>query len=176
MRGDTALTARLLLFGQGRSGLVVAVGGVLVVTGALLPWYELVATVSMLGEDAQRTVAVLRGVPHLLAGFGVLAAGLALVGLGVAAGIDRPPPGARVLTASAALAAAATAVVALLVRPSVATLVRRGGADLMALRDELPVGIDLTFAAEPAVGSWLMLAGGLLALGGLAATLRVRDR
>ena len=172
MRGDTALTARLLLFGQGRTGLVVAIGGALTVTGALLPWYELVATVSMLGADAERTVAVLRGVPDLLRGAAVALAGLALVGLGVATGIDRPPPGARITIAVAAIAAAVTAIGSLLVRPSVPTLVRQGGAELMALRDELPIGIELTFTAVPAGGCWVVVAGSLIALAGALATLR----
>jgi hypothetical protein len=175
VRGDTALTARLLLFGHGRVGLVVAIGGALTVTGALLPWYELVATVTMLGEDAERTVAALRGVPDLLRGAGALAAGLALVGLGLALGIDRPPPGARTVTVLASLTAAVLAIGSLIVRPSVTTLARQGGADLISLRDELPVGIDLTFAAVTAGGCWLVLTGALIALGGAIATLRSRE-
>jgi hypothetical protein len=176
VRGDAALTARLLLFGQGRAGLVVAVGGTFAVIGSLLPWYELVTTVTMLGEQAERPAAVLRGVPDLVRGGWTLGLGVALVVLGVALGIDRPPPLARTAIGLAALATGGIAVAALLGRPSVATMSRQGDADLVALRDELPVGIELALSAEPAGGCWLVLAGAMIALGGAVASLRSVER
>ncbi len=172
MRGDAALTARLMLFGQGRAGLVAAVGGTLTAIGSVLPWYELVATVRMLGADAERAAAVVRGVPDLAWGGWTLALGLTVAVLGVALGIDRPPPGARTAIVLGAIATGAIAVGAVVVRPSTTSMSRHGGGDLVALREELPVGIELALTVDVAVGCFVVLTGAVIALGGALASLR----
>lgn len=176
MRGDAALTARLMLFGRGRAGLLVAVGGALSVVGSLLPWYELAATVTMLGEDAERVVAVQRGVPHLVGGGWTMALGLATIVLGVSLGIDRAPRWVRSAIALGVVTSGGIALRALLARPSPTAMSQAGGADLMALRDELPIGIDLAFTVEAVAGCWVVLGGAVLALGGVFASLRSGER
>lgn len=173
MRGDAALTARLLLRGAGLAGLVAVLGGVVMVVGALRAWAVAIAEVAMLGAIDDRAVATLRGVPGTAGGWVVAGLGLLVVGLGGALALDRPPRHARVALVAAALVAAALAVTALALPPDPGRIAGREADELSALRERLPTGVELELHATSGPGPWWVLAGAVLAVGG---GLRARDR
>jgi hypothetical protein len=166
VRGDIGLTVRLLLRRQGVAGLVGAVGGAVAVGAAMRPWYRAVVTVQMLGDDGERTVASLAGVPSLVAGWVVVTLGVVAAALGIAVAADRPPPRAPVaLAATGTALAAITAAAAVWLQP----LDRITGAELERLRgltDRLPVGVDLAFEVARGDGLvWLAAAAALVLVG-----------
>lgn len=173
MRGDAALTARLLLRGAGLAGVVAALGGVAVVLGAMRPWSVALAEVSMLGGTDERTVALLRGVPGTVGGWATALAGVAVIGLGMSIALDRPPARARALLGATAVVAGAIAIVHLLVVPDPLRIAGQEAVELVALRDRLPVGVELELRSAAASGPWWVAGGALLGLVGAAAA---RDR
>lgn len=166
MRGDASLSLRLLTGPSGRSGGLVALGGVTTAVASALPWYAVVATVGMLDHQRSRTVSLVRGVPDV--GFAVttLAIGLVLIAMGIAIGIDRPRPASPLWLGLACLTAAVLAVAALGRTPSIDRLASPTSRELQALREELPTGIDLTLSVQTRLGPWLVLAGVALAVVG----------
>lgn len=170
MRGDAALTARLLLRGAGVAGIAVALGGALAIVAATRPWYHAMADVAMLGSSQGRAVDSLAGTQTVL-GWVSLLAGLVAVVLGVACALDRPPAGARRMLLACALALVVVAAVAWLgPAPELARVAGSEGEELARLGDRLPEGIALQLAVRTAIGPVLtVLAGVIVGVGTLAA-------
>jgi hypothetical protein len=164
VRGDAALSARLLLRRSGVAGLLAVLGAASLAVAATRPWHRAVADLSMLGDRQGRTVATMEGLPGTWWGWTLLAVALVAAGLGAATALDRPPASARralVLTGVLALAVAA---VATLRAPSIEQLVGPDGADLLALADRLPSGVELEVTARLGPAPMMAVAGGLLIL------------
>lgn len=170
MRGDVALTARLLLRGDGLAGLAVAAGGALAVFAATRPWYHALAEVAMLDTAQARAVDSLIGTQTLL-GRVSLGVGLVAAVLGVLCAVDRPPAHARQVLLGCAVALLVTAAVAWLgPPPELARVAGSEGDELARLGGRLPDGIRLRLAVRLATGPALTaLASGIVAAGTIAA-------
>ncbi len=174
MRGDAALTLRLLLRGGGVAGLCAAAGGALALTGAFAPWRTTVAEVSLLGTTDERVISVVRGLPSTAGGWVVAALGLVALALGVAIALDRPPRRSRVLVVAASTACLLTAIAVLTLGPAgeapgQAELLARLGAE----GGRLPGDVEVTGQHRHGVGPWLAVVGAGLALAGGAAAREV---
>ncbi len=172
MRGDAALTVRLLLRGPGRAGTTIAVGGVLGVVSTLQAWQHEVQRVELLGGSGERTVATIRGVPEEPLAWLVLGAAVLLLWFGLALAIDRPPVRAR-LAAGVAAAVLVLAGASAALGESAGSAAASDGAAARWSEVALPVGVEVTTVHQTGPGPWLALAGGILALGG---TLAARER
>jgi hypothetical protein len=171
VRGDAALTVRLLLRGPGLAGTTIAVAGVLGGVSTLLPWQHEVERVELLGGRGERTLSTVRGLPGEPLAWLVLAAAIVLIWLGLTLALDRPPMRAR-------LAAAMAAVVLVGAGAAAASVGQGRSAAETASSDRngevaLPVGVEVTTVNRTGMGPWLAVAGGVLALGG---TLTARER
>jgi hypothetical protein len=170
VRGDATLTARLLLRGPGLAGLLAAAGGLVAVVATTRPWYAAVVTVEMLGDEGERTVATLPGLPSSVGAWVALALGALAVALGAAVAIDRPPHWARWGLGGAATGLAVIALVAGLQVPRTTVVAGEQTARLDALAERLPTGVALDLRTEPRGGVWLVLvAAGMVGGGALAA-------
>jgi hypothetical protein len=170
VRGDAALVARLLLRGTGLAGLVAATGGVVAIAAAARPWYAAVVTVEMLGDEGERTVATLAGVPGTLGGWAALGLGVVALALGVLIAIDRPPAWSRWGLAGVALSLVVVGLAAARRIPDPRRVAGEQSLRLTALAERLPAGVELEVASQPrgAIGI-LLAAAGLVALGAIAA-------
>lgn len=173
MRGDAGLTARLLLRGAGFAGVVTAVGGGVVIAGALRPWYAIVAEVSMLGGVSERTVAWLPGFPATSSGWAVACLGLVVLGLGVLVALDRQPVRARAFTVGIGVVTLAVAAFAAVSVPGLEAIAAETSRELLDVRDQLPVGVELELRAIATSGPWWVAAGAATAIVG---ALGARDR
>lgn len=172
VRGDAALTARLLLRGTGLAGVFVVVGGALAAAGATRGWYLAVADLRMLGEQQGRVVASLAGIPGTPWGWLAVALGVTVAVIGARVAIDRPIPHVRLVLFVAAGAMLAVAVAAGLWSPSVDRVAGSDASDLVALADRLPTGIELTVVVQRGPGPVLL---GIAALLVAAAALACED-
>lgn len=172
MRGDLSLHLGLLARPQGVVGLVGVVAGATAFAAAYLPWYDVAATVEVLGSSGMRAVASLAGWESHPWGWVVPALALAAMAFGIGIAIDRPPPGNLLLWTGLGLAAAVAG--GGLLFPPVDRFDVAGSRlrELAALADRLPRDVDLTFSVRPAVGLWLTLAAAALVV---AAALAERD-
>lgn len=156
---------------SGVAGLVVAAGGGCAAAGAVTPWWQAHAELSLSGVAQGRPVTGLLGVEHLA---GVAAAGAAVVALllGLSLAIDRHPGWTRPALLGAGGVAAATASVGTWWTPGLGRFPDRGGA-LGELRDvvgELPMDVELTLTVIRGPGTALTAIGaGLIVLGTAAA-------
>jgi hypothetical protein len=170
VRGDAALTARLLLRGTGLAGLTVTVGGALAVIAASRPWYRAVADLTMLGEQQGRTVASLAGAPATPWGWGAVLLGVAAAVLGTSIALDRPQLHARRWLLAIAAALAVLAGAGYLLRPGLAQVAGSDGEGLRELAERLPTGVELTLAVRPGSGPLLLLvAAAIVAVGAVLA-------
>lgn len=170
MRGDATLRARLLLRGDGLAGLAIVAGGITGLIAAASPWYAAHARVSMLGANEDQVVASLAGIPGSAPGWGVLVLALVMLVVGTTIAIDRPPAHARTMVAIAALAVAGAATAGLLLVPEASVVAGARTPSLLALRERLPVGIDLELVVVRGRGAWLALASAAVgALGAMGA-------
>lgn len=173
MRGDVALTSRLLLRRSGIAGVVVALGGAAAVVAATRPWYHAVAEVAMLGREQARAVASLPGVPGTWMGWAALVCGVGAVLLGVAVAVDRPPAPARLVLLGLGAVVLGVGVAALLgPAPDVARIAGGDGTQLVSLGQRLPSGVGLDLRVGRGIGAWLAAIGGGMVVVG---TLSVRD-
>jgi hypothetical protein len=170
VRGDAAMTARLLVRAQGLAGLAAVAGGVTALAAARLPWYVASTDVRMLGEGQRRVVATLAGVPASPWGWLAVLAGLAALILGVGIAVDRPLPRARLGLLVVALLLTVAGVAGLTMVPD---LLRVAGAEATRLRglgDRLPVGVSLEVIVVRGIGPVLtLLAAALVTAGGAGA-------
>jgi hypothetical protein len=173
VRGDAALTARLLLRGPGLAGVVVTLGGALAVLAATRPWYVTVAELSMLDDQQSRTVATLAGVPETVLGWVALALGIVAVVLGANLALDRPHPHARTLLLSAASSMVGVAIGAAVRRPALERVAGPEAEGLLELAGRLPAGVELTTWVRPGIGPTLLGVAAVLIGGG---ALGSRDR
>lgn len=170
MRGDAALTARLLLRPAGLAGVLVAVGGATAVLATTRPWYETVADLEMLGRTDGRVVASLTGVPETAPGWATLVLGVAAVVLGISVALDRPAPWTVPALAGIAAALALTALWAALTGPTLGAVVADEASSLLALRDGLPTGVTLELTVRRGVGPWfVVMAAVAVGIGALGA-------
>lgn len=164
MRRSLPLRVRMLVRPLGAVaglGVGAGLGGVV---SAYLPWFEVAATVEMLGDQRARAVATLAGwqahpwawlVPTLaLAG--------AIVNGALAAG--RPFRATRALGLAAGLGLAAVVAVSALRSPPVSRFDRPGSRlrELAELSERLPHDVALTFAVRPALGLWVAAAAAVV--------------
>ena len=164
------LRARLLLRGDGLAGLAIVAGGIIGLVAAASPWYEAHARVSMLGADEAQVVASLAGLPGSAPGWGVFVLALVMLGVGITIAVDRPSTHARTMVAIAAIAVAGAATAGLVLVPEVSVVAGARTPSLLALRDRLPVGIDLELVVVRGRGAWLALASAAAgALGAMGA-------
>ncbi|MEX2549104.1 MAG: hypothetical protein WD638_02670 [Nitriliruptoraceae bacterium] len=167
MRGDAALTVRLLLRGPGLAGTTIAVAGVLGVVSTLLAWQLEIERVELLGGGGERILSTVRGLSGEPLAWLVLAAAILLIWFGLTLALDRPPTRARSVAALAAVVLMAAGATAVIVgqghTPAEATDRTRDG------EVALPVGVEVTTVHRTGTGPWLAVASGALALGGALA-------
>jgi hypothetical protein len=167
VRGDAALTARLLLRPQGLAGLAAVVGGAVAVTAARRSWYVAVAELSMLGEEQRRVVGTLPGIPSTLGGWAAVGLGALAIVVGAAVALDRPPAHAPGVLAGCGVALGLLALAAWLRRPPLSRVLGEETPELVALAERLPVGLDLAVAVAPgSAPAWLTAAAAAVAMGG----------
>ncbi len=170
MRGDVTLTARLLLRGTGLAGLTAAAGGVLAIVAVTRPWYLAVARLEMLGEDQTRPVESVPGLPTVPWAWLAFVAGLVALGVGLAVAIDRPFPRSRSVLLGATVVLAGAGIAALTGPVDAAAITGQEARELLALSDELPVGVAVEVSAARGAGIQLTLvAAALVAVGAAAA-------
>lgn len=156
---------------SGVAGLVVAIGGGCAAAGAVTPWWQAHAELSLSGVAQGRPVTALLGVEHL-AGLGAAAAAVVALVLGVSLTIDRHPGWTRPALLAAGGLAAATASVGTWWTPRLGRFADRGGAlrELREVVGELPVDVELTLTVVRGPGAALTAVGaGLIVLGTAAA-------
>lgn len=156
--------------GSGLAGLVAAAAGVTAVVAASQPWYEAAAELSMLGTAEDRAVVTLLGwstIPGVVAGI----AGAFAAALGLALAVDRHPGWARPGLLAAAIAIAAAGTAAQLWRPGLERFPDEAGAlaDLRAVVDELPRGVELTLSVRQGAGVTIALGAAALVVLAVAA-------
>jgi hypothetical protein len=173
VRGDAALTARLLLRGPGLAGVVVTLGGALAVVAATRPWYVAVAELSMLDDQQSRTVAALAGVPETVLGWVALALGIVAAVPGAYLALDRPHLHARTVLLSVASGLVAIAIGVAVRRPALERVAGVEAEGLLELAGRLPAGVELTFSVRPGIGPTLLGVAAVLIGGG---ALGSRDR
>lgn len=148
--------------GSGLAGVLAAAAGLTAVTTVGLPWHEAAAELTMLGAAEDRAVVALLGTRTAA---GVLAAvvGLVAAGLGVALAVDRHPGWTRrgLLTTAGVLTVCG--LVPWVWRPPLDRFPDESGAlaDLRAVVDELPVGVELALSVRAGLGASLSLAAGI---------------
>jgi hypothetical protein len=164
VRGDLALHLRLLARPRGVIGLVGVVAGGSAFAAGYLPWYDVRATVDLLGRTGARSVASLAGWQAHPWGWAVPALALLVITTSVLVAIDRPPPGNLLLWAGLGLAG--TVVLGGLSFPPVARfdVAESSLRELVAVADRLPKDVGMTLEVRSAVGLWLTLAASALVI------------
>jgi hypothetical protein len=170
VRGDLALSARLLLRPEGIGGSTMALGGGLLVAATLVPWRRAVAAVDMLGRSDIASIGTTTLLPGP-AGWAIGTAACLLVVCGVGIAIDRPLPRAGAVAILAVAVAVTAALAVSLPVPTPEDIAGMRVAELATIADQLPSGVSVTFAAQPAAGVWLLTSGIVAALLG---TIRAR--
>lgn len=176
MRGDLALQVRLLLRPQGLTGLVAAVAGLSALAASYLPWYEVEASVAMLGTEQSRAVAHLAGWHAHPWTWVVPAAAVVAVVVGAALAVDHALPRTRDLELGAGLLIAAAVGAGGLVFPPVSRFDVAGTRlrELAAFAGRLPDDVTLDFAVRPGIGLWLTLAASFLLVAAAFASREIR--
>jgi hypothetical protein len=159
VRGDLALRTRLILRPRGIIGLVTTVAGMVAIVSLYLPWYEIRAEISMLGETRSRVVATLAGWEAHPWLWGVGLIGLAAVVIGLLVALDRAPPKTSSAVLGLATMLALLAGVSALVIPSAERFAAGGEiAELTALSQRLPDDVGIALEISVAGGTWVALA------------------
>lgn len=167
MRGLVPLRVRMLVRPLGIVGGVGVGAGVAALVATYLPWYEVAATVEMLGNQRSRAVASLAG--WQAHPWGWLVPALAIVAIVVAAAltVDRPVPATGTLALVAGLGLACAVAAAVLLFPPVSRFDHADSrlAELDRLADRLPQDVTMTFSVRPGLGLWIALAAAVALLG-----------
>lgn len=156
--------------GSGIAGLVAGLAGCAAAVAVLQPWYEAAAELAMLGAAEDRAVVTLLGwetLPGVAAGI----AGVVVAVLGCALAVDRHPGWTRPGLLTAAVVLAVTGVVAQVRRPSLERFPDEAGAlaDLRAVLDELPTGVELTLSVRTGAGAAVALVAAAVVVAAVAA-------
>lgn len=164
MRGDVALSIRLLARPDALGGLIAVIAGGMALASAYLPWYEVAATLDLLGVRDARAVANLAGWQAHPWGWVVPVLSLIAMVAGLSTAIDRPLPIRRDIVLWSGIGLAASVIAGGLLFPTVARFDVAGSRlrELAALSGRLPEDVDLSFTVRPAVGLWLTLAASAL--------------
>jgi hypothetical protein len=170
VRGELPAALEAVGRSSGVAGLAIAAAGFAVVLCATQPWHAAIAELLMLGDAEQRTVAVIPGwgsVPGALA----LASGAVAALLGTGLALDRHPGWTRPVLLTAAVVMTASGTVGQLVRPGLDRFPDGAGAlaELRAVRDDLPSGVELTLTVRPGLSATVALVAGIVVLVGVAA-------
>lgn len=170
MRGELPHALVALGRGSGLAGLLAAVAGVAACVAVAQPWYEAAAELAMMGAAEDRAVVTLVGWETVV-GVANGLAGLVATALGTALAVDRHPGWTRpgLLTAAVVMAIAGT--VAQLRRPGLDRFPDETGAlaDLRAVLDALPDGVELTLSVRTGPGATIALVAGALVVLAVAA-------
>jgi hypothetical protein len=147
-------------------GVMSVVAGVGAFLSAYLAWYEVAATVDMLGASSARPVATLAGWQAHPWGWLVPVFALVSIAVGVLLVMDRPPTRTRDLLAACGLGLGSVVALGGLLFPPVSRFDVAGSRlrELGDLAGRLPTDVDLTFAVRPGIGLWVTLAAGVLVL------------
>ncbi len=166
MRGDLAIQLRQVLRPEGTVGLVAAMAGGTALASSYLPWYEVSATVELLGEQSTRTMSGLPGWQAHPWGWIVPSVAIAMVVTGLLLAIDRPLPSTPELLLWGGLALALAVAVAGRWFPPVSRFDVAGThlRDMIDLAGRLPSDVELAFRVQPGPGLWLALASAALLL------------
>jgi hypothetical protein len=159
VRGDALLYLRLARRASGLLGLVSAVAGAAALVAAYLPWYQVTASVEMLGGEQSRPVASLAGWEAHPWGWVVPALAVVALVAGVALALDRPVPCTRDVELAAGLGLAAAVTAGGLLFPPVSRFDVAGSRlrELAGLADRLPRDVELTFEVRAGAGLWVTL-------------------
>ena len=164
MRLSVPLRVRMLVRPLGAVGGFGMGAGIAAVVAAYLPWYEVVASVELLGTTRGRAVAGLAG--WQAHPWGWLVPALAVTGAVVcgAVAVDRPFRSTPALATGAALGLLATVAASLVVFPPVSRFDRTGTGlgELDRLADRLPEDVALSFSVRPGLGLWIALVAALV--------------
>lgn len=156
--------------GSGIAGLVAALAGGAAAVAVTRPWYEAAAELAMLGAAEDRAVVTLLGwetVPGVVAGV----AGVIAAVLGCALAVDRHPGWTRPGLLTAAIVLAVAGVVAQVHRPSLDRFPDEAGAlaDLRAVLNDLPMGVELTLSVRTGSGAAIALVAAAVVVAAVAA-------
>ncbi|MFP5310243.1 MAG: hypothetical protein ACLGIR_11790 [Actinomycetes bacterium] len=176
MRGDVELQLRLLRRPAGIAGVVGCAGGVGALVAAYLPWYEVAATVEMLGGERTRAVATLAGWQAHPWSWVVPVLGLLGAAVLLAEALDHPLPGSRDLGLVAALGLGVAAAVGGATFPPVTRFDVAGSRlrELSGLADRLPSDVALAFAVRPGPGLWWTAGSAVVVVASVALVARWR--
>ena len=166
MRGDARLAARLLLRRPRLAGVVVTIGGCVALAGALRPWHVLAVDVAMLGGTSRATLPATG--PDLWQSWVCVVLAVVVVVLGVLLALDRASQRARHATSACGVALVVLASSALLVVPGAEAHAPERASELLAVADELPVGVGLQVRVVTTLGPWLVVAGAVTGILGAA--------
>jgi hypothetical protein len=170
VRGELPAAVAAVGRGSGLAGLTIALAGATAAACVVQPWHTATAELAMLGAAEQREVAV---VAAWGSAFGIVAAAAGVVAgvLGAALALDRHPGWTRPTLVVAAAALTVTGTVAQVRRPGLDRFPDAAGAlaELRAVRDDLPSGVELTLTVRPGIAATVALVAGLVVLLGVAA-------
>ncbi len=167
MRQDLALQLRMVLRPRGTIGMAVALAGLVGVAAVYLPWYELDASVTLLGHTRSGSLATLAGWRAQPWIWLVAAASLTAMGVGLAVALDRQPPSTRrTLFALALIVAVLAGLSAVLDPPPTRFLSEARFDELEAAARRMPDDVALRLIVRPGLGLWLtLIEAGLLGAG-----------
>lgn len=176
MRLSVPLRVRMLVRPLGAVGGFGVGAGIAALVSAYLPWYEVVATVDLLGTARGRAVAGLAGWQAHPWGWLVPALAIAAAVVCGAVALDRPLPSTPLLAVSAGLGLLVAVAVSVVFYPPVSRFDRTGTGlgELDRLADRLPEDVALTFSVRPGLGLWTALVAALVLVGAAIAMRGVR--
>ncbi|MBW3577024.1 MAG: hypothetical protein KY462_04660 [Actinobacteria bacterium] len=158
MRGDLALQVRLLARPRGVLGMAAVLAGAAATVAVYLPWYEVRATVAMLGHARARTVAALPGWQAQPWVWTVAALAVVSVVVGLSLAVDRPARSAsKVLIVVAVGIAAISAASAVLRPPQGRFRGQQQFDELHAVISAVPADVTVRFSVHPTTGLWVAL-------------------
>ncbi len=173
MRSDFALQLRMVLRPRGTLGIAVAMAGLTGIAAVYLPWYELDASVTLLGHTRGGSLATLAGWQAQPWIWLVPAVSVTAVVLGLAVALDRQPPSTRRILFALGLTIAALAGLSALLDPPPARFLADTRLDeLRAAAGRMPEYVTLRLIVRAGVGLWMSVTeAGLL----MAAAFAIRE-
>ncbi|MDQ4130161.1 MAG: hypothetical protein M3133_04100 [Actinomycetota bacterium] len=151
--------------------MAVAITGLVGVTAVYLPWYELDASVTLLGHTQAGSLARLPGWQAQPWIWLVAAASLTVMGVGLAVALDRQPPSTRRTLFALALTVAVLAGLSALLDPPPTRFLAEGRIDeLEAAAGRMPEDVSLRLIVRPGSGLWLTLIEAALLMAGAFTT------